>query len=94
MMIMMDDQVFQEKLTELVNSIDRLPDGEQSKIRNLADETKVRHARMKGIIGELNDSLDHLRLSVKYLVFDLEATRRENRYLRQMLEDLQNRKDD
>lgn len=30
--------------------------------------------------------LDALRLQVSYLVFDLEATRRENRYLRQMLE--------
>lgn len=30
--------------------------------------------------------LDHLRLQIKYLLFDLEATRRENRYLRQMLE--------
>jgi hypothetical protein len=33
----------------------------------------------------VEESLDHLRLHVKYLVFDLEATRRENRYLRQML---------
>jgi len=32
------------------------------------------------------DSLDHLRLQVKYLVFDLEATKRENKYLRQMLQ--------
>ena len=32
------------------------------------------------------DSLDRLRLQVKYLIFDVEATRRENRYLRQMLE--------
>jgi hypothetical protein len=32
------------------------------------------------------DSLDLLRLQLKYLLFDLEATRRENRYLRQMLE--------
>ncbi len=34
--------------------------------------------------------LDYLRLRVKYLTFDLEATRRENRYLRQMLERRQN----
>lgn len=34
----------------------------------------------------LEDLLDHLRLQTKYLMFDLEATRRENRYLRQMLE--------
>lgn len=32
------------------------------------------------------DGLDRLRLQVKYLVFDLEATRRENRYLRMMLD--------
>jgi hypothetical protein len=31
-------------------------------------------------------SMDHLQLQIKYLLFDLEATRRENRYLRQMLE--------
>jgi hypothetical protein len=37
-------------------------------------------------INSLQESLDWLRLSVKYLVFDLEATRRENNYLRQMLE--------
>ena len=35
---------------------------------------------------DLADSLNQLRLQVKYLLFDLEATRRENRYLRQMLE--------
>ena len=34
----------------------------------------------------VDESLDNLRLQVRYLMFDLEATRRENRYLRQMLE--------
>ena len=34
----------------------------------------------------VEESLEALRLHVKYLAFDLEATRRENRYLRQMLE--------
>jgi hypothetical protein len=37
-------------------------------------------------VNELQDALDYLRLSVKYLVFDLEATRRENAYLRRMIE--------
>jgi len=35
---------------------------------------------------ELRDALDSLRLSVKYLAFDLEATRRENETLRKELE--------
>ena len=30
--------------------------------------------------------INALRVQIKYLLFDLEATRRENRYLRQMLE--------
>jgi len=34
----------------------------------------------------LEESIDLLRLKVKYLLFDLEATKRENRYLRQMLD--------
>ena len=41
---------------------------------------------MKKTIADLQDSLDYLRLSVKYLVFDLEATRRENQYLRKLLD--------
>lgn len=44
-------------------------------------------------MNELQEALDYLRLSVKYLVFDLEATRRENQYLRKMLENKNNRSD-
>lgn len=33
-----------------------------------------------------DEIIEQLSLQVKYLLFDLEATRRENRYLRQMLE--------
>ena len=38
-----------------------------------------------------SECLDLLRLQLKYLLFDLEATRRENRYLREMLESRQRR---
>ena len=33
------------------------------------------------------DALDALRMGLTYVVFDLEATRRENRFLRRLLED-------
>jgi hypothetical protein len=33
-----------------------------------------------------DESMDYLGLQIKYLIFDLEATRRENRYLLRMLE--------
>ncbi|MDP6636399.1 MAG: hypothetical protein QGG42_15980 [Phycisphaerae bacterium] len=34
----------------------------------------------------LAEAIDTVRLRIRYLVFDLEATKRENQYLRQMLE--------
>ena len=42
----------------------------------------------------IGEYLAQLRLKVKYLVFDLEATRRENRYLRQMLDVHRRRRSD
>jgi hypothetical protein len=37
--------------------------------------------------------MDQLRVLAKYVAFDLEATRRENKYLRQMLESRSQRDD-
>ena len=82
----MDEVTFQTKLTELMSEISTLPASERTKLQALAKETQDRHQQLRKSITSLQDSLDWLRLSVKYLVFDLEATRRENNYLRQMLE--------
>jgi hypothetical protein len=38
----------------------------------------------------VEEALDQLRMHLRYLIFDVEATRRENSYLRRML-DLRNR---
>jgi hypothetical protein len=82
----MNEQDFQQKLAELISQINGKPEDGQGDLMKLAEETKVRHDRMKKTIADLQDSLDYLRLSVKYLVFDLEATRRENQYLRKLLD--------
>lgn len=81
----MNDQDFQQKLGNLMASIQHLPADKKAEIERLAEETKARRARMQSTIKGLQESLDHLRLSVKYMAFDLEATRRENEYLRKML---------
>ena len=51
-----------------------------------ADGAEARRDRVQTSMNELQEALDYLRLSVKYLVFDLEATRRENNYLRRIIE--------
>lgn len=82
----MNEGEFQSKLSELINQIEELPEGERGSLSKLAEETKARHAAMKKTIADLTESIDYLRLSIKYLVFDLEATRRENAQLRKLLE--------
>jgi len=82
----MDEQTFQNKFNELLNRIKELPDDQRTRIEKLANETRERRARIQESVSELQEALDYLRLSVKYLVFDLEATRRENAYLRRLLE--------
>lgn len=83
----MDEKEFQTKLAELMGEISTLPAGERRKLEQLADETRARHERLRATVTNLQESLDYLRLSIKYLMFDLEATRRENGYLRKMLEE-------
>ena len=83
----MDEATFQKKLGELVSQIDSLPEPDRAKLTLLAEETKQRHQELKKTVSGLQESIDFLRLSIKYLLFDLEATRRENGYLRKMLEE-------
>jgi predicted enzyme involved in methoxymalonyl-ACP biosynthesis len=83
----MNEHEFQTKLAELMGEISTLPASERDKLTKLADETRARHERLRQTVSSLQESLDYLRLSIKYLVFDLEATRRENSYLRKMLEE-------
>ena len=88
----MDEQAFQIKLAELMNKISQLPEQERPTLERLAREAKKRRERIQESVAELQESLDYLRLTIKYLVFDLEATRRENTYLRKLVE-LANRED-
>jgi hypothetical protein len=85
--VVMNEQEFQSKLAELMSEISTLPPTERGKLEKLATETRKRHERLRQTVSSLQESLDYLRLSIKYLVFDLEATRRENGYLRKMLEE-------
>ncbi len=83
----MNEKQFQHKLAELMREISTLPKAERDKLTALASKTQQRHERLKKSMGNLQESLDYLRLSIKYLVFDLEATRRENAYLRRVIEE-------
>ena len=75
----MDEMSFQQKMTEILNRIRELPEAERGRAESEVENVSERRERITRSVGELQESLDYLRLSVKYLIFDLEATRRENR---------------
>lgn len=82
----MDETTFQKRLDELLQQIDTLPAEERDRLKSLAAETRQRHESIRKSVDAMQESLDFLRLWIKYLLFDLEATRRENSQLRKMLE--------
>ncbi len=81
----MDTAAFEARLNELLNEISDIPNGKGKKLLLLTQEKKP--AKQKPQTSDnLDESLNYLRLVIKYLVFDVEATRRENSYLRRTLE--------
>jgi len=82
----MNEQDFESSLSSLMGELSSLPPMERQKITKIADQTRASQQRLNQSLSSVQESLDYLRLSIKYLVFDLEATRRENGYLRKMLE--------
>jgi hypothetical protein len=83
----MDEAAIKKKLRELGEVMSALPS-------QGPDKDAVEGVYIPMDAQSTEDSLDQLRLQVKYLVFDLEATRRENKYLRQMIENRRRRRAD
>ena len=51
--------------------------------------TLEKNQRLEQIANRLIEAIDNLQLSIQYLVFDLEATKREKQQLRQRLASLE-----
>ena len=68
-----------------MKDIDGITNPDKEKIVRLTKKTKKGHDLLQQKLCNLQQSLDSLRLGLKYLIFDLEATRRENNELRKRL---------
>ena len=77
----MDEQILRRRIGE-ISELVTVPSAARGPSK---DGTYISHAPNIHLHG-IEDLLSHIRLRAKYLVFDLEATRRENHYLRQMLQ--------
>jgi len=83
----MNENDLKEQLDKLIEESSGSTDPQHKKLVQLAKQAKANRAKLEKSISSLQDSLDHLRVCIKYQLFDLEATRRENSYLRKLLEE-------
>ncbi len=83
----MDETNLEDKLNELVREFGETSDPQYKKLAELAEQAQTNRKKLEKSIDNLHDSLDYLRVCIKYQLFDLEATRRENAYLRKLLDE-------
>lgn len=88
----MEEQTFHEKLLNLIEEIKLFPEEKRKSLEMLACEMGKKYEDLKKGLVALQDTLDSLRLNVKYLIFDLEVTKKENIALRKRLEEQGNNK--
>lgn len=82
-----DENSLPRELVELARQIATLP-GPPHKDLDLAYDRVVESVkRRRRILTLVQEALSQLRLDVKYLMFDLEVTRRERDQLRELLGD-------
>jgi len=87
--LIMDEKAFDQSLRELIWEAASLPADHKEKLTPLVEATKQLHKEIKDNEDKIADSLTNLRICIKYILFDLEATRRERDHLRAMLDNPQ-----
>ncbi len=80
-----EDEIPNEIL-DLVAALAALPAEYSAKVSPLLNRVVESTKRRRRILALVQDALGQLRLDMKYLVFDLEATRRERDDYRRQLE--------
>ncbi len=81
-----DSNEVPKEIAELVAAIDELPAEFRARISPMINRVVENTRRRRRILNLVQDALSQLRLDMKYLMFDLEATRRERDDYRRQLE--------
>jgi hypothetical protein len=83
------DEEIPNEMLDLAEAIKSLPEGYRAEIEPHINRVIESTRRRRRILSLVQDALSQLRLDMKYLAFDLEATRRERDDYRQKLEEAQ-----
>ncbi len=76
------------ELVELRKRVELLPEYTRQKLLPLCEKVAQISRLQSRMVKIAQDAVDQLQFDIKYLVFDLEATRRERDAYRQQLEEI------
>ena len=76
-----------QEITELAKLIESLPEEQRAIVEPAMTRVVESTKRRRRLLSLVQDALSQLRLDMKYLAFDLEATRRERDDYRRKLEE-------
>jgi hypothetical protein len=74
------------ELSELLRLVDHLPTACRPELYRVIDRLAMCLERRQRMLGYVQDSLHQMSLDLNYLIFDLEATRRERDEYRSLLD--------
>jgi hypothetical protein len=74
-------------IRDLATAIQQMPPDQRQQIQPAFSRVLESITRRRRILGLVQDALSQLRLDMKYLMFDLEATRRERDDYRRRVEE-------
>ncbi len=75
-------------VVELIAAIEKLPPSHRQSVEQAFSRVIESTRRRRRILALVQDALSQLRLDMKYLMFDLEATRRERDDFRRQAEEI------
>jgi hypothetical protein len=81
-----DAQEIPGEISALIAAVHELPAEHRSRIEPFLSTVVESTRRRRRILTLVQDALSQLRLDMKYLVFDLEATRRERDHYRRQVD--------
>ena len=81
-----DDQELPPDLVKLQNVLEGLPSEYRERVDPVLERVVDSTRRRRKLLGQIQMAMTQMRLDVSYLLFDLEATRRERDAYRQRLD--------
>jgi hypothetical protein len=82
-----DEEGVPEELMELGRLIETATTAQRTELDSAFQKVVDSVRRRRRILALVQEALSQLRLDIKYLMFDLDATRKERNELREQLED-------